>query len=93
MTERTGLEPATSNVTGQRSNPLTPFFHFPPEIRKIIYTTHAIESFNRSFREISCHRKLFLTIELEAHMPGLMMQCAPNSSGTLSPGYPFFPSG
>jgi putative transposase len=42
---------------------LTPFFHFPPEIRKIIYTTNAIESLNSSFRKISRHRNLFPTVD------------------------------
>jgi len=42
---------------------LTPFFDFPPEIRKIIYTTNAIESLNSSFRKISRHRNLFPTVE------------------------------
>lgn len=42
---------------------LTPFFHFPPEIRKIIYTTNAIESLNSSFRKISRHRNLFPSID------------------------------
>jgi putative transposase len=42
---------------------LSPFFHFPPEIRKIIYTTNAIESLNSSFRKISRHRNLFPTID------------------------------
>lgn len=31
---------------------LTPFYSFPPEIRKVIYTTNAIESLNSSFRRI-----------------------------------------
>ncbi len=30
---------------------LTAFFDFPPEIRKLIYTTNAIESLNKSFRK------------------------------------------
>jgi putative transposase len=42
---------------------LTPFFHFPPEIPKIIYTTNAIESLNSSFRKISRHRNLFPTVD------------------------------
>lgn len=42
---------------------LAPFFHFPPEIRKIIYTTNAIESLNSSFRKISRHRNLFPSID------------------------------
>lgn len=31
---------------------ITPFFAYPPEIRKVIYTTNAIESLNRSMRKI-----------------------------------------
>jgi len=42
---------------------LVPFFDYPPEIRKIIYTTNAIESLNSSFRKISRHRNLFPTID------------------------------
>jgi putative transposase len=42
---------------------LATFFHFPPEIRKIIYTTNAIESLNSSLRKISRHRNLFPTID------------------------------
>lgn len=40
---------------------LSPFFDYPPEIRKIIYTTNAIESLNSSLRKISRHRNLFPT--------------------------------
>ena len=42
---------------------LSPFFLFPPEIRKIIYTTNAVESVNSSLRKISRHRNLFPTVE------------------------------
>lgn len=31
---------------------ITPFFAYPPEIRKVIYTTNAIESLNRSLRKV-----------------------------------------
>jgi putative transposase len=31
---------------------IIPFFQFPPEIRKIIYTTNAIESLNMSLRKV-----------------------------------------
>lgn len=31
---------------------LTSFFSFPPEIRKVIYTTNAVESLNSSFRKV-----------------------------------------
>lgn len=42
---------------------VVPFFDYPPEIRKIIYTTNAIESLNSSFRKISRHRNLFPTLD------------------------------
>ena len=42
---------------------IIPFFDQPPEIRKIIYTTNAIESLNASLRKISRHRNLFPTID------------------------------
>ena len=38
---------------------LTPFFDFPPEIRKVIYTTNAIESVNYSLRKLTRHRGAF----------------------------------
>jgi putative transposase len=42
---------------------IIPFFDYPAEIRKVIYTTNAIESLNSSFRKISRHRNLFPTID------------------------------
>ncbi|MBI4215696.1 MAG: IS256 family transposase [Parcubacteria group bacterium] len=38
---------------------LTVFFDFPPEIRKVIYTTNAIESLNYSLRKILKNRGAF----------------------------------
>ena len=38
---------------------LIPFFDYPKEIRKVIYTTNVIDSLNSSFRKISCNRNLF----------------------------------
>jgi len=38
---------------------LTPFFDYPPEIRKVIYTTNAIESLNMSLRKITKNRGSF----------------------------------
>lgn len=32
---------------------ITPFFAYPPEIRKVIYTTNAIESLNMSLRKVT----------------------------------------
>jgi len=36
-----------------------PFFQFPEEIRKVIYTTNAVESLNYSLRKIIKNRSLF----------------------------------
>jgi putative transposase len=38
---------------------LIPFFDYPPEIRRIIYTTNAIESVNMSLRKITKNRASF----------------------------------
>ena len=41
----------------------TPFFDYPPEIRKDIYTTNAIESLNMSLRKITKNRGSFQSDE------------------------------
>jgi len=38
---------------------VTPFFAFPEDIRKAIYTTNAIESMNMTLRKVSRHRRSF----------------------------------
>ena len=38
---------------------MTPFFDYPPEIRKVIYTTNAIESVNMSLRKLTKNRGSF----------------------------------
>ena len=38
---------------------LCTFFEYPPEIRKIIYTTNIIESLNRQFRQITKNKPSF----------------------------------
>lgn len=38
---------------------IIPFFDYPPEIRKIIYTTNAIESVNMSLRKVTKNRGAF----------------------------------
>jgi len=40
-----------------------PFFDYPPEIRKVIYTTNAIESINMSLRKVIKTRSSFPTDE------------------------------
>lgn len=38
---------------------ITPFFAYPPEIRKVVYTTNAIESMNASLRKVTKTRGAF----------------------------------
>ena len=42
---------------------ITPFFDYPSEIRKVIYTTNAIESINMSLRKVIKTRSSFTTDE------------------------------
>lgn len=40
-------------------NELSTFFKYPPEIRKIIYTTNAMESYNRQLRKVTKTKSIF----------------------------------
>lgn len=42
---------------------MIPFFDFPEEIRKIIYTTHAVESLHRTLRKVTENSGSFPTQE------------------------------
>ena len=53
--------PATVQAWERAWDRFIPFLEFPPEIRKIIYTTNAIESFNYQIRKI---------IKNRGHFPG-----------------------
>jgi putative transposase len=44
--------PTIAQVWRRNWERVTPFFEFPPEIRKVIYTTNAVESLNSSLRKI-----------------------------------------
>lgn len=47
-----GTHPTISQVWRRNWERITPFFAFPAEIRKIIYTTNAVESLHMSLRKI-----------------------------------------
>lgn len=51
---------------------LTPFFDYPPEIRKVIYKTNAIESVNTGLRKLTKHPGAFPSDEalMKAALPG-----------------------
>lgn len=51
--------PATVATWENAWERFTPFLQFPPEVRKVIYTTNAIESLNFQLRKISKNRGQF----------------------------------
>jgi len=53
--------PAAVGVWERAWERFIPFLAFPPEVRKIIYTTNAIESFNYQIRKITKNRGHFPT--------------------------------
>jgi len=55
---------------------VTPFFAFPPEVRKIIYTTNTVEALNRSFRKIIKSRGAFPSEEAAIKLLYLAMKNA-----------------
>ncbi len=40
---------------------ITPIFKFSPDVRKVIYTTNAIESLNSTYRKLNRQRSVFLS--------------------------------
>jgi putative transposase len=47
-----GKYPTISQMWRRHWEYVVPFFDYPPEIRRVIYTTNAIESLNRSLRKV-----------------------------------------
>ncbi len=47
-----GKYPSVSKLWQRHWENIIPFFDYPPDIRKVIYTTNAIESLNRSLRKV-----------------------------------------
>jgi putative transposase len=54
-----GRYPAIIRLWRSSGEQFTPFLSFPPEIRKIVYTTNAIESLNARFRQATRRRGHF----------------------------------
>jgi putative transposase len=61
---------------------IIPFFAFPPEIRKAIYTTNAIESVNMTLRTVIKHHRAFPTDESALKVVYLAIQNVANK-GTM----------
>ena len=58
-----GKYPAIGKLWREHWRRVIPFFAFPPEIRKVIYTTNAVESLHMSLRKIIKNRGSFPTEE------------------------------
>jgi len=51
--------PTISQIWLRHWENVTPFFGYPPEIRKVIYTTNAIESLNMTLRKVMKNKRVF----------------------------------
>jgi putative transposase len=71
-----GLYPMVSQVWRRNWARLTPFFSYPPEIRKAIYTTNAVEALNRQLRKTIKTRGAFPTEEAALKLLFLALQQA-----------------
>jgi putative transposase len=58
-----GRFPSISQSWRARWENVIPFFAYPPEIRKVVYTTNAIESINASIRKVTKKRGAFPTAD------------------------------
>jgi len=68
--------PSISRSWRDRWQHVIPFFEYPPEIRKVIYTTNAIESINASLQKVTKKRGAFPTPESVRKVMFLAMQRA-----------------
>ena len=51
--------PTISQIWLRHWENITPFFAYPSEIRKVIYTTNAIESLNMTLRKVMKNKRIF----------------------------------
>ena len=66
--------PTISRAWHQKLDRLTPFFAYPPEIRKVIFTTNTIESLNNSIRSLVKNRRAFPNDEAATKLLYLALQ-------------------
>lgn len=65
---------AVADVWGRNWERVIPFFDFPEEIRKIIYTTNAVESLHMTLRKVTRNRGSFPTQEAAIKLLYLAVQ-------------------
>lgn len=66
--------PAISQIWGRNWPRITPFFAFAPDIRKVIYTTNAVESLNMTLRKVIKTRASFPNEEAATKLLYLALQ-------------------
>ena len=66
--------PAISQIWLRHWENVIPFFGYPPEIRKVIYTTNAIESLNMTLRKFIKNKRVFPSDESAFKQIYLAMQ-------------------
>jgi transposase-like protein len=66
--------PAVSQIWLRHWENVIPFFDYPPEIRKVIYTTNAIESLNMTLRKFIKNKRVFPSDEAAFKQIYLAMQ-------------------
>ena len=52
---------ANSQELGYKLDELTPFFKYPEEVRRLIYTTNAVEGFHRMLRKFTKTKTIYPT--------------------------------
>src|SRR5690606_35155051 len=69
----------------KRWEEIVPFLHFPPEMRRAIYTTNAIEALNRQVRKIIKTRGAFPTDDAALKLVFLALRNAQKTWGRPFP--------
>ena len=68
--------PTISQIWRRNWDRITPFFSFPAEIRRVIYTTNAVEALNRTLRKVTKTRGAFPSEEAAIKLHYLAIQNA-----------------
>jgi putative transposase len=68
--------PSVSQIWRRNWDHITPFFNYPAEIRRAIYTTNAVESLNRSLRKVIKTRGAFPTEDAALKLLFLALRAA-----------------
>ena len=89
LEERFGEKyPMAINIWKNNWEALTQFFNFSPEIRKIMYTTNAIESYNSVLRKYTKNKRSFVNDEALQKVLYLATQKAQESWVPCVPNWP-----